>query len=223
MTRPPQLFGIVPAAGHSRRMGCHKLLLPLGIGRVIDELLRAFEDSSVTATVVVVRRDDVALQQAVQTSSAILCTPEVDPADMRRSVEAALDEIEQRYSPSDDDGWLLVPADHPLLDRRILERVVARWRRGDCRILVPVSTDQQGNVHRGHPTVFRWEHRTAVRELPADRGINSLLQMYSEQVTELPLDDAAVITDLDTPADYERLQREFDTENSTGDRSAESG
>ena len=51
----PRLFGVVPAAGHSRRMGRPKLLLPLGSSTVIARMLAVLNASAITATIVVVR------------------------------------------------------------------------------------------------------------------------------------------------------------------------
>ena len=41
--------------------------------------------------------------------------------------------------------------------------------------------------------------------LPAETGLNLLVQNHADEVVELPVDDPAVLTDLDTPADYDLL------------------
>ena len=53
-----RLVVIVPAAGHSRRMGQPKLLLPLGDRPVIARLVEAFDHPSVLDVLVVIRPDD---------------------------------------------------------------------------------------------------------------------------------------------------------------------
>ena len=55
---PCRTFAIVPAAGHSRRMGQAKLLLPWAVGTVIDSVLQAWTTSSVDRTYIVVRAAD---------------------------------------------------------------------------------------------------------------------------------------------------------------------
>src|SRR5262245_49320721 len=104
-----RIFAVIPAAGHSRRMGRPKLLLPLGGETVISLCLRTLRPPAIAGTLVVVRKDDEALSAAVSHEGAIVVQPEVDPPDMRTSVTHALREIQRRWAPLPDDGWLLSP------------------------------------------------------------------------------------------------------------------
>lgn len=199
---PQRLFAVVPAAGLSRRMGRAKLLLPLGKTTVIGKLLSVLQRSEITRTVVVLRRNDEPLREAVVAGGAFPLQPEVDPPDMRTSVEYGLAWLHREFQPAPDDGWLLAPADHPLLDAQVLGELIARWQRGDYRILVPTH-----NGHRGHPTFFRWELAAEVAQIPVDQGLNRLLKDHTADITEFPVASPAVLTDLDTPEDYERLKK----------------
>lgn len=181
-------------------MGQAKLLLPLGETTVIGKLLSVLQGPEITRTVVVLRRDDDRLRDAIAAGGAFPLQPDADPPDMRSSVEYGLEWLSQEYQPAPDDGWLLAPADHPLLDSQILGELTARWQRGDCRILVPTH-----NGKRGHPAFFRWELSAAVARIPPDRGLNQLLKQYATDITEYPVATPAVLTDLDTPEDYVRL------------------
>lgn len=183
-------------------MGRPKLLLPLGATTVIDRLLTVLQQPGVCRPVVVLRADDEPLRSAVTQSGGHALPPAVAPADMRQSVERALEYIAHEYQPNPQEGWLLAPADHPLLDAGIVSRLIARWNVGDCRILVPVH-----NGRRGHPTIFRWDLAAEVFKLPADQGLNQLMRRHAADVCEWEAGDAAVITDLDTPEDYEQLTR----------------
>ena len=62
---PRRIFAVIPAAGHSRRMGEPKLLLPAGDGTVISLFLGALAVPEITETVIVIRKDDVRLKHAV--------------------------------------------------------------------------------------------------------------------------------------------------------------
>jgi CTP:molybdopterin cytidylyltransferase MocA len=70
-------------------------------------------------------------------------------------------------------------------------------------IVVPVHEGR-----RGHPTLIAWRHVAAIREHPSGKGINDYLRSRREQILEIPAPSAAVLWDLDTPEDYERLRRE---------------
>lgn len=201
MTRATgRLFALIPAAGRSRRMGTHKLLLTLEGRTVIDRLLTTLAKDGITDRIVVVRADDEPLCEAARSAGGTVVQPSVDPPDMRDSVEFGLRWIEERHAPRPDDGWILLPADHPVLDPSVLGTLIAAWQERTCPILVPAYRGK-----RGHPTFFRWELVADVRGLPPDCGLNRLLQERQDDVCELPVDNPAVVTDLDTPADYQAL------------------
>ena len=205
MSHASRLFAIVPAAGLSRRMGQPKLLLTLAGVPIIERLLLALAHPAVTSCSVVVRSGDVALQSEVARLGASLVVPAIDPPDMRASVSLALDSIQREFSPHDDEGWLLVPADHPVLDQGLIEAMLTGWHADHPKILVP-----RCGPRRGHPTLFRWSLAREVAGIPADRGLNWLLRELADEVTELPVETDAALTDLDTPEDYARLRAKWD-------------
>lgn len=195
-----RLFAVIPAAGHSRRMGRPKLLLPCHGTTILGRLLTTLSIPAISTTCVVTRSNDVPLQAEAAQHGAWVISPTTDPPDMRHSVEYALQQIAARYQPQPDDGWLLIPADHPLLSTDVLTELLQRWHGGQPAILVPTY-----NGRRGHPTLFRWSTVELLKELPAGRGLNWLMERLSGAVREWPCSSAEVIQDLDTPEDYERL------------------
>ncbi len=203
----PRLFAIIPAAGLSRRMGRHKLLLPLGRGTVIDQLLGVLQSSGIAEIFVVMRKNDDALREVVERRGATVIQPNVDPPDMRTSVEHGLRAVAQRHSPTPADGWLLSPADHPLLEPRVLGQLVEAWACSNRPILLPTFEGQ-----RGHPTFFRWALADSVFNLPPCAGINQLVRAHGDQMALIPVDSKAVLLDLDTPEDYERLLGDFNVQ-----------
>jgi len=198
--RAPQLFAVIPAAGLSKRMGEPKLLLPLGNASLILRLLNVLAAVEVNATVVVARFSDDALAAEVRKSSALLVQPQVNPPDMRASVSQALCQIEEQFAPQPDDGWLLIPADHPVLDEELLTELITAWNSSTADILLP--TYQQ---RRGHPTFFRWQLSREIDALPDNCGLNRLVANHAENLQEVAVDNPAVLIDIDTPADYTAL------------------
>jgi molybdenum cofactor cytidylyltransferase len=185
-------------------MGAHKLLLPLGGQTVIRRLLDVLQRSEITDRVVVTRADDEPLQREVERSGGSVVRPAVDPPDMRASVQYALDAIRDRHAPSADDAWLLVPADHPLLEPAVLDLMLEHWGRGRDSILIPTFAGW-----RGHPALFRWKLAALVPTIPAGRGLNWLLENGCAPVAELPVEDESILLDLDTPEDLETARRRY--------------
>lgn len=200
MSQSSRIFAVIPAAGLSRRMGRPKLLLTIGGRTVISRLLQILEAAGVTATVVVGRRDDADLWREVERTSALMVRPDVDPPDMRVSVEQALATIRQQWEPKPDDAWLLVPADHPLLEADVVAELLAHWWASEAEILIPTYQGQ-----RGHPTLLRWSLAAEVSGIPPDLGLNWLVRSQPARVIEIEVASDSVVTDLDTPEDFERL------------------
>ena len=199
-----RLFALIPAAGRSRRMGTSKLLLPWQGTTVIEHLIATLTRPDIAAVVIVVRADDVELQTLLARTHAIVVVPDHEPPDMRDSVEIGLRTIRQRFAPTDDDAWLLIPADHPLLEASVLDGLLARWSQRDCEALLPTFGD-----NRGHPTFLSWSLAARVEQLPRDVGVNTLLRSPTTRITEWATDRESVLADLDTPDDYALWQRKL--------------
>lgn len=200
MSSAPRVFAVVPAAGLSRRMGRPKLLLPLRGEPVICHLLKILRRPPVEDVVVVVRQSDTELAAAVEASGGTVVTPAVDPPEMRASVSAGLAELRTRHAPADDDVWLLVPADHPVLEPAVLPELLAAWEALQPDILIPTC-----HGRRGHPALFRWRLVSQIDALPPDRGLNALRERPGVRVVEHAVPWPGILFDLDTPEDWDRL------------------
>ncbi|MBX3438570.1 MAG: nucleotidyltransferase family protein, partial [Planctomycetaceae bacterium] len=181
-----RLFAVIPAAGLSRRMGRPKLLLPLGQTTVIGRLLQLLRSAHLADILVLVRPDDAALANEVRQHQARVVQPDQPPAEMRVSVEHLLSEIEQRHNPRANEGWMLIPGDHPLLSATTLAKLIDEWRQHPDSIVVPVT-----NGRRGHPTLFPWTLAHNVRGLPLDVGVNHLLHTGAA-VHQVEVDDPMI-------------------------------
>lgn len=195
-----RVWAVVPAAGYSRRMGCSKLLLDVAGLPVIHHVVTALQAGGVDAVHVLVREGDLPLRDALRATAATVHSVAQPTVDMRASVEHLLRQIEVCADPRPTDAWLLVPADHPVLSATMIRSVLAAAASQPRSIVIPTHAGR-----RGHPTLFPWTFAAEVRKIPADRGLNWLLTQPAVPVMELPVGDPAVLFDLDTPADYQRL------------------
>ena len=198
-------FAVVPAAGHSQRMGKPKLLLPWKHGTIIEATLAAWKASSVAAIVVVVRPDDRELAEICARAGVNVLTPTAAPPHMRDSVQAALQQIASNYHPAEGDVWLLAPADMPHLSSAIVDELVAAHRPDAPAILTP-TLDQRA----GHPVLFPWPLASQVPRLPADRGINAL--RWENPTRTVSCDHLGIAReafgDLDTPEQYRQARQD---------------
>lgn len=189
-------FAILPAAGHSRRMGAAKLLLPLGEATVIDRVLASWRQSAVDHVLVVVRQADQLLAARCTAAGVLVVQPDRDPPDMKSSVAEGLAVLARRFGPEPQDRWLLSPADTPRLSTELIDHVREAAHKTIC---VPVF-----NGRRGHPVSFAWSLADEVSALGPNQGVNALL--CSHPVQEVPWSTDADWQDLDTPSDYRRFR-----------------
>jgi molybdenum cofactor cytidylyltransferase len=184
-------------------MGRPKLALPVAGRTVLEHVVTALHGGGVHPVLVVLGPHVAELAGVAERAGAsVLLLPEPTP-DMRATVERGLAWLEETYRPTPDDAWLLVPADHPTLDAEVIRAVcAARQEHPERSLIVPTW---QGR--RGHPTLITFAHSEGIRHHPASEGLNTYLRQHVSETLELPVDSPAVVADLDTPEDYERLLR----------------
>ena len=98
---------------------------------------------------------------------------------------------------ADADGWLILPADLPLVRPATLLQVAAALTQHE--VVVPVHRGQ-----RGHPVGFARACGPALMALHGPQGAAGV--MRSRPVFERPVNDAGCVTDIDTLEDLRRAE-----------------
>jgi molybdenum cofactor cytidylyltransferase len=194
-------FALIPAAGLSRRMGRPKLTLPLAGKTILECVLETLGRAGVTDVLVVASPQGDEVAALAEKGGAHVLRLDHETLDMRATVLEGLDWLERRFQPAAEDGWLLLPADHPSLDSeaiRELLRCRAEYPRQS--IFIPSFAGK-----RGHPALIAWRHVEALRHFPPGQGLNRFFREAGAQVREYPVNSPGVLLDLDTPEDYQRL------------------
>jgi molybdenum cofactor cytidylyltransferase len=199
------MMALVPAGGRSVRMGRPKLLLPLGERTVLEHVIAALRGAAVEHILVVVGAHLPQLVAPAESAGARVLLLDEETPDMRATVEHGLRWLEERVRPRPEDGWLLVPADHPTLDAEVVRCLAeARALHPERSIVLPVFAGR-----RGHPALIAWKHVAGMRGLPPGQGLNLYLRQQAAETLEVAVSTPDVLCDLDTPEDYARLLRRF--------------
>lgn len=195
------IAAIVPAAGHSERMGRPKLILPVGGVTVIARVVQALRQGGADHVAVVTPPADApgaaTLAREAEHAGALVIVPPERPIDMRASFERGLDRFAELGQLA---TFLLVPGDSVGITSELVGMVVAAARQHAESVIVPT-------VHgrRGHPIALPRRIAEEVRSLPVGVGMNTLIKLHASSVVELPVTEAGALVDLDTPEDYERF------------------
>ena len=185
---------MVLAAGRSARMGAQKLLLPLAgkpaITHIVDEMLRG----PLQPVIVVVRRADARIAQALLGRAvAFVHNPDAE-GDMLSSVRCGL-----RALPAACEAILVALGDQPGISHKVVAQLTDAFRQSGRAIIVPTYRGK-----RGHPLLFAACYRDEVLTRYDGVGLRGLLDSHPDEVLEIEVPVARVLEDLDTPEDYQR-------------------
>ncbi len=196
------LAGVVLAAGRSSRMGTPKALLDfLGVPFAV-RILEALEALEVKTRVVVLGPDAPRVQPALAGHDFLLVenpAPETGPIASLRGALRAL----QPVQPS---AVLVWPVDLPHVRVTTVERVLETYRRKAAPAVVPIFGDR-----RGHPVIWDSSLFGELLESPeaTREGARAVLRAHEKEMVTVPVDDPAVIDQVNRPEDYERLVRDW--------------
>lgn len=193
------IAAIITAAGTSSRMGRPKATLRLGSKTFLETVISGCQAAGIRRRVVVLGADmdkvlsiiDLNNEKVVQNPA-----PESGPIGSIRLALAAL--VNHPV-----EAVLVWHVDRPHVAVSTVTKLVGRVRRGGASIVLPAF-----HGARGHPVVFA---RTVFEELlsaPEDEGARAVVRADPQRVAIVPVDDPAVVEDIDTPEDYRRLLRQ---------------
>jgi CTP:molybdopterin cytidylyltransferase MocA len=183
-------------------MGSPKALLDfLGLPFVV-RILEALEALEVKTRVVVLGPDAPRIQPAFAGHDCMIVEnpePETGPIASLRGALRAL----QPLQPS---AVLVWPVDLPHVRVTTVERILEMHRRTGAPAVVPTFAER-----RGHPVIWGSALFKELSDNPeaTRQGARAVLHAHEKEVVAVPVDDPAVIDEVNTPDDYERLIREW--------------
>ncbi len=205
MSTPPtpvRVYGILPAAGMSRRMGkAAKQALRFGDTTLCGKVARTMLDS-VNAVVVVTRTDLVGAMDLPE-DDLLLVTFNDDPrSQMMDSIRIGLEYLDEVFcfssGPARDAGILVLPADMPTVSVDACRTCIETFQNDPTRIIIAACKSR-----RGHPIIFPSGLRRTLSKI--EGGLNELPKRRADLVQEVEISDPAILRDIDTQEDYKAL------------------
>jgi CTP:molybdopterin cytidylyltransferase MocA len=182
-------------------MGSPKALLDFRGQPFAVRILEALEALEIKTRVVVVGPDAPRIRPALAGHDCLI----VENADVDAGPIASLRVALRALQPIQPGAALVWPVDLPHVRVATVERLLETHRRTGAPVVVPTFADR-----RGHPVL--WGATTFEELLTSDAatrdGARAVLRAHAADRVAVAVDDPAVIDDLNTPEDYERLVRE---------------
>ncbi|EIM27893.1 nucleotidyltransferase family protein [Microvirga lotononidis] len=105
--------------------------------------------------------------------------------------------------PSEARAAVILLGDMPCIKSSLIDTLVHEWQRaGEPMALVPTL-----NGRRGNPVILSRKLAGQIEQLSGDSGAGPILRGRSD-VLECPVDDPAILQDIDTPADLGHVSPE---------------
>ncbi len=193
--RPRNFAALILAAGYSSRMGQFKPRLPLGNRSAIEHAIETFLAAGIRDLMVVTGHRASELTQVLKDQPVQCVFNPAYASGMFSSIVAGLNALS-----TDTAACFILPADVPLVRPATLEALATAYERNNSSILYPVF-----HAKRGHPPLIAWNLFPAILAHDGSGGLKMVLSQYEREAEEVHVLDEGIHLDMDTPAEYARL------------------
>jgi molybdenum cofactor cytidylyltransferase len=192
--------GIILAAGMSTRLGRTKQLLKLKNKYLLEWVIDAALASQLQSVVLVLGHEHRKILKAL---GAKICRPRIQVVvshdyieGQSQSLQAGLIKVQHAF-PS----VMFLLCDQPLLDPKIIDRMLTSFWNSDKDICVPVFKGQRGN-----PTIFNCTMYPQLLAIQGDIGARDLIRKNPVRILYIEVDDPFSFFDIDSEKDFNNIQ-----------------
>ena len=191
------ISSIVLAAGRAENMGEQKLLLPLRGKPLLQWLLESALASDLHEIVCVVR-DLSAVRRRISLADERLYWIINNAADRGQST-SVIGGLWAIHPKSD--GALFLVGDQPMIQSKLIDSLVKRFKNSPALIVAPNFQGQARN-----PVLFRRDLFPELLHLTGDRCGQGLIKKYRQKTDLVEWNDDVSFKDLDVFEDYEKIK-----------------
>lgn len=189
------IAAIVLAAGLSIRMGKPKLTLPWGDTTVIGQVVSVIQWAGLSQIVVVTGGFRQQVEAALQELSVDCAfNSRYQQNNMALSLQVGISNV-----PSQTQAVLVALGDQPQIQVEIVRALLVAYAESKAPLLVPSY-----NMRRGHPWILDRSLWDDVMAITHPHTLRDLVNQHQEKIKYVVFENSSVLSDLDTPSDYER-------------------
>ena len=189
-------IGIILSAGESKRMGTPKQLLPWGKTIILQQVIDNATASHLAQVILVLG------SRAAEIADKITLSPKTRIVINKDHLEGMSSSVicGIKNAPAGAEAFMLLLGDQPFITPAIIDRVLDEYQKSKPGIVIPVY-----NGKRGHPVIFSAKYKPELLAI-ADNGAKAVVNNHPGDVLEIPLDAPEILTDIDTPQDYQKAK-----------------
>jgi len=188
------IWGMILAAGESKRMGKPKLLLPFGGKTIIETIIDSVIQSKLDDVLVVLGAHREKIEKKIKDFSIKIVVNPNFKNDMLSSVQCGF-----RALPEDVEASLVVLGDQPEISSALINEIVEAYKKSKKGIVLPVY-----RKNRGHPVLIDMKYQGEIEDLNPDLGLRNLVYKHAEDILEVEVITPSILQDIDTIEDYNR-------------------
>jgi molybdenum cofactor cytidylyltransferase len=198
VAREPKIVGLLLAAGSSKRMGKkNKLLAEISGTKMIVHVAEQINKSRVGKITVVTGYEGDQVKSALKHLVTNFVHNPNHTEGLSTSVKLGLNAL-----PDEIDGVIIFLGDMPLIKSHHINRIIEAFDPTEGRsICVPVHGRKRGN-----PVLWGKQYLGEILSITGDVGARHLLEEYSDQISEVTIDNDAILFDVDTPERLSELE-----------------
>ena len=189
--------GIILAAGKSLRMGKNKLLLPFRGKPILQHVIDAALHSSLSPLILVLGSDSDAIRSHVDLGNITVIENKDFSCGYGSSLQVGLRALSDSCV-----GAMFLLGDQPLVTAQTIEELLLAFQKEPERWVAP-----SWNGQRGNPVITPASWFDRIFALKGDTGPREHLKDPSARLKLVDVDDRGVVFDIDSPEDYDRLNK----------------
>lgn len=193
---------IVLAAGKSARFGKNKLLYKIGEQTVIEHVVENALGSKADEVILVLGYDAERVRRKLSGTDCKFVYNAVFEEGQSSSVR-----IGAASAAEDSEAVMILPGDIVLISSEAIDAVIEEYRRTGSPIVVAAH---EGRF--GHPILFDKTLLPEISQINEEtQGLKALVRRHRKQVRGVEVGSPAVLFDLDTEEDIERISAFYGT------------
>ncbi|MEN6375725.1 MAG: nucleotidyltransferase family protein [Smithella sp.] len=193
------IAALILCAGRSSRMGNFKPLLPLDKDNFIERTIRLYRSVDISNILVVVGHEAEKIIPVLDGLEVNRVQNEHYDLGMFSSIQTGVRHLRGQCA-----AFFLHPADIPFVRPSTIKSLIAAFATGDMDICRPCYKERYG-----HPPLISMSLYEAISEFDRAGGLRALLARHPQKSCNVICNDPGILTDIDTPEDYEKALKSF--------------